>query len=479
MSLLLADRSVTRALVYGMGVSGRAATRLLLERGATVTAVDERPESDLALGDLKGEAGIEWRLGEELRHLPPRLDAVVLSPGVPLDRPLVVAARRAGVPVLAEIELAYSLLDGTLLAITGSNGKSTTTALTGALLAGAGRAVEVCGNIGTALSSVIAGTAGRIFVVELSSFQLETIDRFRPHAAALLNLAPDHLDRYPDLAAYGRAKARIFANQTASDVAIQNADDPPLADLHLECRARRRWFSRRGAVTDGCYLAGERVLEVSPGAAPRELFVLGDLQLAGPHNLENAMAAALLAVAAGLEPAELKAGLRSFRGLPHRLELVRERAGVRWFDDSKGTNPAATEKALAGFAAGSVHLILGGRNKKADLATLRPVVEQCVRHAYLIGEAAAALASALAGCTTLERTGTLERAVERAAAEARAGESVVLSPACASFDQFKNFVHRGETFAALVRALPEPDSFLSTAGEGSRGEGSRGEGSHG
>ncbi|HEX2164123.1 MAG TPA: UDP-N-acetylmuramoyl-L-alanine--D-glutamate ligase, partial [Thermoanaerobaculia bacterium] len=277
-------RSWRRVLVYGLGVSGAAAARLLASRGAAVVGIDARRPEELAL-DLPAGARFEAWSEDELagRGLPGDVEAVVLSPGVPPERPLLAEARRRGLPVVAEIELAFPLLDGPVVAITGSNGKSTTTALAGALLAAAGRQVEVCGNIGTALSAVVDGPPGRTFVVETSSFQLEAIERFRPRAAAYLNLAPDHLDRYASLDEYAAAKERLFANQQADDVAVLNADDPRTAGV--AARARRRSFSRRGEVADGCFVAGGAVVERAPGEPDRELLRLADLPLAGAHNV--------------------------------------------------------------------------------------------------------------------------------------------------------------------------------------------------
>jgi UDP-N-acetylmuramoylalanine--D-glutamate ligase len=438
-----------RALVFGMGASGRAASELLLARGVSVLAVDRRPPSELDLGDLAGRSGFEFVPGGEPAAPPAGVDGVVVSPGVPLGKPLFAAARRRGVPVVAEVELAHGLLAGPLVAITGSNGKSTTTALAGAMLRATGAPVEVCGNIGDPLSARVEGPPGRTFVVELSSFQLEAVDAFRPDAAALLNLAPDHLDRYPGMAEYGAAKRAIFRNQEASDVAVLNADDPEVAAVVP--RARRRLFSRRGPVADGCYLSDGGVVEATEGRPPRDLFAASQVPLAGVHNLENAMAAALLALALGAEPVHLEAALAGFRGLPHRMERVAEAGGVVWYDDSKGTNPAATAKSLEGFADGSVHLILGGRNKGADPADLAEVVARKARRLYLIGEAAEEFERSLAPHARSERSGTLAAAVAAAARSAKSGEVVVLSPACASFDQFQNFADRGERFQLLVR----------------------------
>lgn len=440
-----------RVFVLGLGLSGGAAARLLSRRAIEVVACDRRRADELELAGLVGVPGVELATGGEPAALPAGIDAVVTSPGVALDHPLLAAARAAGVPVVAEIELAFAWLDGTVVAITGSNGKSTTTAMTGHLLAAAGFAVEVCGNIGVPLASVVDGAPGRIFVVELSSFQLETIDRFRPGAAALLNLSPDHLDRHGDLAGYLAAKRRIFANQRATDTAVLNADEPEVAATRVA--ARRRFFSRAAVVADGCSLDGGIVVERAPGGAELALFAAADVPLPGPHNLENAMAAALLARAAGAPVAGLAAALATFRGLPHRLERVGERAGVVFYDDSKGTNVAATARSLEGFADGAVHVVLGGRNKGADFRFLRDVVARKVRRAYLIGESAAELERALTGATELERSATIEAAVASAAGRARAGEVVVLSPACASFDQFRDYRDRGRTFQRLVAAL--------------------------
>ncbi|HWN41768.1 MAG TPA: UDP-N-acetylmuramoyl-L-alanine--D-glutamate ligase [Thermoanaerobaculia bacterium] len=437
-----------RVLVYGLGLSGRAAAKMLLERGVSVVAVDSKTDVDVS--DFSGKFEL-WPGGEPSELPPPAggFDAVIVSPGVPMDKPLLIDARRKGVPVIAEVELAAPFINGPIVAITGSNGKSTTTALTGAMLKAAGHKVEVCGNIGDPLVGKIDGPVGRVFVVELSSFQIEGILTLKPRAAALLNLAEDHLDRYGSMAEYATAKKRLFLNQDAAGIAVLNADDPD--NLDVETQARKRFFSRRGRVADGCYARDGRVIEVTPGEPDVDLFLASDVPLAGVQNLENAMAAALLARAIGAEPSELRTGLAGFKGLPHRMERVGEKDGVVWYNDSKGTNPAATAKSLEGFEDGTVHLILGGRNKGADLSLLTPIVRQKVRRAYLIGESAADFERALEGAVPLEHSETMERAVRSAAQAAKAGEAVVLSPACASFDQFRNFVHRGEVFQDLVR----------------------------
>ena len=330
----------------------------------------------------------------------------------------------------------------------------------------------------------------RIFVVELSSFQIDGLDTFRPRAAAFLNLTEDHLDRYHDLAAYAASKRRLFRRQGAGDLAVLNADDPitrttlaaaaavaaadaaaGLSSGKPRCAIRRRLFSRRGPVDDGCYLADSgTVLEVSPGEPPRALFAAAEVPLAGVQNLENAMAAALLARGMGASPEAVRRGLAGFTGLPHRMQQVAAQGGVTWYDDSKGTNPAATIKSLEGFANGTVHLILGGRNKGSDFAPLAPLARAKARRLYLIGEAAGEIERAVGGAAPLEMSGTLAAAVRSAARHAQPGEAVVLSPACASFDQFRNFAHRGEVFQAEVQAvLATPAAAGGTEGSGTEG----------
>jgi UDP-N-acetylmuramoylalanine--D-glutamate ligase len=295
-----------------------------------------------------------------------------------------------------------------------------------------------------------------VFVVELSSFQLETVRTFRASAAALLNVTPDHLDRYPDFAAYAAAKARIFERQDASSIAILNADDPETAAIGASVeRARRRWFSLRRPVEDGCYAEGGAVVEIEAGGEARELFATNEMAMVGSHNIENAMASSLLALAAGGDRASLRRVVGRFDGLPHRTRRIRERNGVAWYDDSKGTNVGATLKSLEGFPDRSVHLILGGVGKGQDFAPLRDAVARKAKAIYLIGAAAAEIERALAGAATARRSATLERAIAEADMAARRGDVVLLSPACASFDQFTDFTHRGRRFQELVAALDD------------------------
>lgn len=438
-----------RALVYGLGRSGLAATRLLRSRGVEVIGVDRSDSTDLA--ELAADAGFFAHLGADPETLPVAVDGVVVSPGVPWDAPLLVAARHAGTTVVSEVELGFAEANGPVIGITGSNGKSTTTALTGALLESAGLEVEVCGNIGRPLTDCVDGPPGRVFVTEVSSFQLETVDHFRPRAAALLNLSADHLDRHGDLAGYLAAKTRIFERQEPGDQAVLNADDPIVAALTV--RARKRFFSSRDRVADGCWLDDDRVMESSPGKPERELFRRGDVGIPGSHNLENAMAASLLARALDADPGGFPRALGVFVGLPHRLEKVRELDGVLWYDDSKGTNMAATLKSLEGFADGTLHLILGGRVKGADPRELSDTVARKARRVYLIGESASDFARALEGIVPIEMCGDLQRAVAAASELAERGEVVLLSPACSSFDQYVDFARRGDHFHELVGSL--------------------------
>ncbi len=454
------------ALVYGFGLSGRAAARLLLSRGVQVIVVDERSREELEtsadaevrseLDSLAGQAA-EFHLGEVPQSLPAGVEVVVVSPGVSPDRPLLVAARRAGVAVIAEVELAWRNLSGSdrVIAITGSNGKSTTTAMVGHLLDEAGVPALVCGNIGRpmadAVLEVAADTTARpVFVVELSSFQLETTETFHPQVAALLNVSPDHLDRHGTEERYRVAKERIFGRQQADDTAVVRADERE--KMLTPIAARVRSFSIHQEVDDGCFLAGDEVRE-RVASYEHLLFPRQSVAVPGLHNLENAMAAALMAGALGVDRKAIAAGLESFVGLPHRTERVRDMGGVLWFDDSKGTNMDATARSLEGFEDKSVHLILGGRNKDADPLLLADAVSAKAKRLYLIGEAAPLFEAALGNLVPVESCGDLHNAVKRAAECALPGEVVLLSPACASFDQFDSYAHRGEVFHQLVEQL--------------------------
>lgn len=452
------------ALVYGLGLSGIAVARLLLAAGVRVRAIDDAGSIDLPR-DLEENGRFEFLRMEQLGPFDScEVDVVALSPGVPKERDVLDRARAAGCEVLPEAEVAYRLLAkhapkalDRIVGITGSNGKSTTTQLVADLV---GIHAQACGNIGVPLSDCVRSLlpdaaldhpAERDLVVELSSFQLEQIERFRVPAAALLNISPDHLDRHRSAASYVEAKRHIFAQQVAGDLAVLNADDPVVADTKINPGVRRREFSLLGAVVDGCYRDNDRVLLVEPGTQPRQIFSTDDLAIVGDHNLANAMAAVLLALSRGLDPALVPERLRAFRGLPHRTQFVASSGGVSWYDDSKGTNVGATEKSLEGFADGSVHLIAGGRTKGGDFNPLREAVASKVAELYVVGEAAKQMESDLGRLVPVTRSGTIERAVRLAHSRAQPGQVVLLSPACASFDQFADFAERGMAFQREVQ----------------------------
>ncbi|NRD46312.1 UDP-N-acetylmuramoyl-L-alanine--D-glutamate ligase [Corallococcus sp. AB004] len=445
--------------VFGLAKSGVAALRLLVQQGAKVTALDARSED--ALGDVAKELhakGVTLVTGATPPGLLTRQDLVVVSPGVPLSLPELEAARTSGVPVWGEIELAGRLLTGTrFLGITGTNGKSTTTALTGELYAKAGLRTFVGGNLGRPLAEAAMSPGDwDALVVELSSFQLEGIHQLKPTGAAILNLTPDHLDRYANHAVYGAAKARIFMNQDgASDFAVVNADDAAVMGLAASARVPVYGFSLTGRpVVDAPKLAGLAIAR--PGGFELEFagesYTLTNRSLRGAHNAQNAMAAALLARLGGVAKDAVQAGLDSYPGLAHRLESVRVLDGVEWVNDSKATNVDSVLVALKAFA-GDVWLIAGGKGKGAPYAPMVEAGQGKVKGVLTIGQDADALARAYANDAPVHACGTLDAAVAKAREVARAGDTVLLSPACASYDQFKNFEDRGDTFKRLVGAL--------------------------
>jgi UDP-N-acetylmuramoylalanine--D-glutamate ligase len=450
-----------RVAVLGFARSGRALASALLDRGVEVSVGDRRPEGELgeAVSEMR-RRGARFFLGE----FPPEslLEGagwLGLSPGVPASAPVPKAARSSGIPVLAELEIAWRIAqkeaqgENRWVAVTGTNGKSTTTAWIADLLRRAGRPVALAGNIGVPVSAFLADRSPRDFVCEVSSFQLETVSRFRPDVAVVTNVTPDHLDRHGSFEAYARAKARVFENQRRSDFAVVNIDDEGAAGLPGGA-GRRVPFSRHGVPEGGAGVAeGWLVSEV--GGQRRQLLPAQDLALPGTHNVENALAAVAAADCLGAPLAAVREGLLRFEGLPHRTEIVAEGGGVTWVNDSKGTNVDATAKALEGFPDGHVILILGGRDKQGEFGKLARLARRRARLVLTIGEAAGAIERALAGATAIERSETMEKAVERAAAEARHGDTVLLSPACASFDQYANFEERGEHFTRLARRAAE------------------------
>ena len=440
-------------LVVGAARSGLAAARLLRRQGLDVRLADRRPAAEFGSLDRGALDGVDVRFGHDDAALLDGRDFVVWSPGLALTHPIATAARERGVPVLSELELGFLAAHAPLLCITGTNGKSTTTDLTGKLLEAAGREVAVCGNIGRAICEVAETvSAAGLLVVEVSSFQLETVDRLKPFVAAWLNLTPDHVDRHGSFDAYGAAKQRLFARQTEEDYAVWNAEDP-------EVMARRTGgatplaFSRAQAVDAGAFV--ERgTIHLAWRGGVEALMPAAEVRIPGPHNLGNALASLAATLPLELSPATLRETLREYGGLPHRLETVGEIDGVQFVNDSKATNVGSMEVALDSFP-DPVVLIAGGRDKGQDFAPSREQVKRRARHVVLIGEGAPAIERAWNG-VSMERAGSLDEAVARAftAAQGASGRRVVLlSPGCASFDMFKDYEDRGARFRDAVARL--------------------------
>jgi UDP-N-acetylmuramoylalanine--D-glutamate ligase len=444
-----------RIAVLGFAKSGRALAGALLDRGVSVTVGDRRAEGDFEGLDAFRDRGVRFFFGGPSAEFLAGSDWLAVSPGVPLNSPTVEAARELRIPVLAEIEIAWRIAEAEVagrnrwIAVSGTNGKSTTTSWIAEILRRAGRPIALAGNIGAPLSGFLSENTPRDFVCEVSSFQLEAIDLFRPHVAVLTNITPDHLDRYSGLREYAAAKLRLFARQGPNDFSVVNADNPEA--LAAATAARRVLFSRRGKpASGGAWLENG---ELHSDISGRTHIVLSAARLAlpGAHNVENALAAVAAAECLRAPETAIRSALTDFEGLPHRSQLVAESEGVEWVDDSKGTNVDATAKSLEGFAPGSVLLILGGRDKHGDFSALRELAARNARVVLTIGEAAGIIETALSGAVSIERCGTMDLAVARAAALARRGDTVLLSPACASFDQYANFEERGNHFAALAR----------------------------
>ncbi len=445
------DIAKKRVLVVGLGRSGVAAAQLCAARGARVTVTDKRAAAELGPAAAGLPASVARELGGHRRETFVGADLIVLSPGVP-EIPELAAARAAGVAITGELELAGRFVAAAVVAISGPNGKATTTTLVGEMLRATGRPTFVGGNLGEPLAEAVgtpAAEAGGFCVVEASSFQLETVATFRPRVATLLNITPDHLDRYDGMAGYAAAKARVFAAQTAADFAIVNADDGLARRAADGAPSRRLEFSIAQPLPEGAWLSGGELVVQIPGQ-PAERYPGALPWLAGQrHNQANALAALLSARLAGAPPDAARAGLLAFRPLAHRMELVAEAAGVRYYDDSKGTNVGAVVAALDGFPR-PVILIAGGRDKGGDYGPLADVLARVGRAAVLIGEAADKMERALRGRVAVQRAATLEAAVLAARDLASRGDAVVLSPACSSFDMFRDYAHRAEVFRAAV-----------------------------
>jgi UDP-N-acetylmuramoylalanine--D-glutamate ligase len=441
-----------RVLVVGLARTGVATALFCAKHNAIVTATDIRPGSELGDAPAKlRQAGVTVELGGHQEKSYLAADLIVPSPGVPADDPLLMKARSRKITVWSEIELAYRFLEGELIGITGSNGKTTTTTLVHHILKAAGVDAILAGNVGTALISRVDETSAHtVSVVELSSFQLELIDTFRPNISVFLNLTPDHLDRHRTMDAYSAAKERIFENQTELDAAVLNSDDAPTMALAPK-KPQVFWFSRKKRVRQGAGVRGEDVVIVHDG---KEEFVMkvAEIPLPGAHNVENVLAAVTAARLSEVDAVTIGKAVRSFAGVEHRLEFVKEINGVRYFNDSKATNVDATLKALHAFR-GRILVILGGKDKGSDYTVLQTPLREKAVLALLIGAAAEKIEGQIAGSVAIERAGTMERAVEVASHAARPGDVVLLAPACASFDQFENYEHRGRVFKELVGKL--------------------------
>jgi UDP-N-acetylmuramoylalanine--D-glutamate ligase len=446
------DLQGKRVLVVGLARTGVATALFCAARGARVTATDSRTENEIGESVAKlRNAGVVLELGGHREQTFLDQDLIIPSPGVPADEVHLQKARAHNVKIWSEIELAYRFMTGRLIGITGSNGKTTTTSLVQHILAAAGMHTVLAGNIGTPLIACVdAMNEISWTVAELSSFQLELIETFRPNIGVLLNLTPDHLDRHHTMAAYGAAKARLFENQTGDDAAIVNADDSAAAK-YAPAHLRVYWFSRKRELAPGAFVYGEDIVFHRDGANER-LLKVSDVPLLGAHNLENVLAAAAAARLAGASAAEIAAGVRSFAGVEHRIEFVAEVGGVRYYNDSKATNVDAALKALDSFP-GRILIILGGKDKDSDYTVLQKPLRDKAILALLIGAAADKIERQISGSVAIERAETLERAVETASHAAQPGDVVLLAPACASFDQFQNYEHRGRTFKDLVRKL--------------------------
>jgi len=446
-----------RVTVVGLGRSGGAATRLLIQRRARVTVTDRRSLAELE-GPLKTfkEGAVQYQVGGHPETAFQGADLIVMSPGISVESiDAVRAAQARGVPVIGEIELGFGFAKAPIVAITGTNGKSTTTALTGEILKAAGRRVFVGGNLGRPLcEAVLEGNEWDWIVVEVSSFQLETIRTFRPRVAALLNVAPNHLDRYRGFEDYLAAKMRIFENQTAGDLAVLNADDPLVLKRTDSIRSRRVFISRSPRTEPGVYLdSGGMVAVDVPAPSDRiEILRQEEISLRGSHNLENVLAASAVGIVCGCAPQRIREVVKGFKGLEHRLESVRRRKGVLYVNDSKATTVAALAKALEAFSEPIV-LIAGGRDKGGEFTLVRDLMRDRVKLALLIGEARPTLRAAWGDLLPLIEVESLEEAVERAAREAVSGDVVLLSPACSSFDMFRDFEDRGRCFKEAVNRL--------------------------
>ena len=447
------DLTHKRVLVVGLGKSGVASALFLKSRGAVVTVTDAKTPDQLQDEiPLLLDQGIIVETGGHGERTFREKDLIVVSPGVPVDAPPLVQARALGEPVIGEIELAAQFFPGAIVAITGSNGKTTTTTLAGEIVAASGRPTVVGGNIGTPAISLVEGaTPETTMVLEISSFQLETIQTFRPKVAVVLNVTPDHLDRHGTFAAYVDAKARIFENQQAGDLAVLNADDSTCLELGSRVKAQVFWFSRTKEAATGAFVRDGKIY-FRDSSGERDVMPVSEIPLKGAHNVENVLAAVAVGALLGCAPKKIRQTVQAFKAVEHRIEYVATVRGVEYYNDSKATNVDATIKALESFPA-NIHVILGGKDKGSDYTVLKDLLRERVKHVYTIGAAAGKIESQIEGATDIVSAGTLESAVKLAAANAAPGDVVLLAPACASFDQFQNYEHRGRIFKEAVGQL--------------------------
>ncbi len=445
-------------VVAGAARSGIAAARFLLTQGARVILTDAKSRSELdaviaPLLDIAAHSGtLVLELGGHRNESFAKCEFVVVTPGMPLALPIFDVSRKAGVPIIAEVELAYRHLKGKIIGITGSNGKTTTTTLVAELLTGAGLRGFAAGNIGSPLISFAAGsTPEDLYAVELSSFQLEGIHKFRPFVASILNLTPDHMDRYAGFEDYIAAKQRIFANQGRTDFAVLNADDARTAAMQADVHARPVLFSRISEVACGAFVRNGRAIFRDENGE-RDMFAVSAITLKGAHNLENVLAACSMAILAGAPTESLEESVRRFKGVEHRIEFVSEIDGVQYFNDSKATNVDATIKSIEAFP-GNILLIAGGKDKAGDFTVLKDLVRQRVKHLVVLGEAAGKIKKALIDATDVSEAQSMQEAVSICRQLARPGDIVLLAPACASFDMFQDYEHRGRVFKEAVHKL--------------------------
>ena len=446
-----------RVLVVGLGKSGISAAHFLREQGARVTVSDSRDAVALA-EEIPAllDAGIMVETGGHGLLTFRRSDLIVVSPGVPMDTPELKQVIAFGLPVIGELELASRYLKGKVVAITGSNGKTTTTTLVGEILKASGAPTLVGGNIGLPVIELIAqSTEESVSVLEVSSFQLETVEEFHPWISVVLNITPDHLDRHGSFENYAAAKARITERQEAADFLVLNAEDKATQMIAGKTQAQVFWFSGRRPIKQGAFVHGESVLFVAKeGAKAEPILPVSEIPLKGSHNVENVLAAVCVARLAGVSAEVIRGAVRSFKAVEHRLELVATVAGVEYYNDSKATNVDATMKAVASFD-GGIHLILGGKDKNSDYTQLAELLKQRVKVVYTIGSAAEKIEHQLRGVVKIKSAGTIQVAVQDAAASAVAGDVVLLAPACSSFDQFENYEHRGRVFRQIVHEIED------------------------